>query len=60
MQQRGKGKGKAEELPVCNQCVKHGLEYKLRPGKSILCTECCKEKAKCKWLGEEKLKRKCK
>ena len=40
MQQHGKGKGKASELPVCNQCAERGLKCKLGPGKSTLCTEC--------------------
>ena len=60
MQQCGKGKGKASELLECNWCVEHGLECKLGPGKSILCTECCGAKAKCEWPGEEKPERKCK
>ena len=47
MQQRGKGKAKASELPVCNQCVEHGLECELGPGKSTLCMECHEVKAKC-------------
>ena len=59
-QQRSKGKAKASELPVCNQCAEHGLECKLRPGKSTLCTECREVKAKCKQPGKEKPERKCK
>ena len=60
MQQHGKGKGKASESLVCNQCMECGLECKLGPGKLTSCIECCKVKAKCKWLSEEKLERKCK
>ena len=57
-QQCGKGKSKAEELLVCNQCVECGLECELRPGKSTLCTEYCEVKAKCERPGEEKSERK--
>ena len=59
-QQRGKGKGKASELPECSQCMEHGLKCELGPGKSTLCTECCKAKVKCERPGKEKLERKCK
>ena len=59
MQQYGKRK-KAMELSVCNRCVEHGFECKLRPGKLTLCTECHKAKAKCEQPSEEKLERKCK
>ena len=60
MQQHGKGKGKAEELLVCNRCAECGLECELGPSKLTLCMECCEAKAKCEWPGEEKLERKCK
>ena len=57
-QQCGKGKSKAEELPVCNWCAEHGLKCELRPGKLTSCTECCEVKAKCKRPSEEKPERK--
>ena len=60
MQQRGKGKRKASELPECNRCMERGLKCKLRPGKLTSCTKCCKAKTKCKQPGEEKPERKCK
>ena len=59
-QQCSKGKAKALELPVYNQCAEHGLECELRPGKSTSCTECYKAKVKCEWPGKEKSERKCK
>ena len=43
---------------MCNQCVEHGLECKLRPSKPTLCTEYHKAKAKCKQPGKEKPERK--
>ena len=57
MQQHSKGKVKASEPLVCNQCVEHGLECKLRPGKSTLCTKCHEVKVKCKQPDEEKPER---
>ena len=57
-QQCRKGKGKALEPPECSRCAECGLECKLGPGKSTLCTECHKAKAKCERPGEEKLERK--
>ena len=56
-QQLGKGKGKALELPVCNQCTEHGLECELEPGKLTLCIECCEAKAKCEQPSKEKPER---
>ena len=58
MQQHGKGKVKVLKLLECNWCTEHGLKCELRPGKSTLCTKCCKIKVKCKWPSEEKPERK--
>ena len=57
-QQHSKGKAKASEPLVCNQCMERRLECELRPGKLTLSMECHEAKAKCKRPSEEKPERK--